>query len=72
MVTDDQERRKLATWQEISGSGSTTGYPRLEFHVQPASDEFVEMVLATGLAAMKADEKEAKQVGKIFEALAGA
>ncbi|KAK5086982.1 hypothetical protein LTR05_004153 [Lithohypha guttulata] len=72
MVTDDQERRKLATWQEMSGSGSTTGYPRLEFYVQPASDEFVEMVLATGLAAMKADEKEAKQVGKIFEALAGA
>ncbi|KAK5099956.1 hypothetical protein LTS08_005671 [Lithohypha guttulata] len=72
MVTDDQERRKLATWQEMSGSGSTTGYPRLEFYVQPASDEFVEMVLATGLAAMKADEKEAKQVGNIFEALAGA
>jgi len=72
MVTDDQERRKLVTWQTMNGSGSTKGYPRLEFHVQSGGDEFVEMVLATGLAAMKADEKEAKQVGKIFEALAGA
>lgn len=66
----DRQRNKLATWRTSSDSGLSNGYPRLDFLVS-GDDFFVEMVVASGLAMMKMEEKEAKQASKIIQHLVG-
>lgn len=61
---------EVARYLTCDESLSTKGYPRLEI-VGQRSDEFVEIVLVTGAAVLKAEEKETKQAVKVMKFLTG-
>lgn len=68
---DDGSKTEIARYlTSDSLTLSTKGFPRLEILGQ-YSDEFVEVVLVTGLAVLKAEEKEAKQAIKVVKFMTG-
>lgn len=71
LMTDDGMKTEIARWLTSDESGlSMKGYPRLEILGQQG-DEFIEVVLVTGLATLKAEEKEVKQAVKVIKFMTG-